>query len=279
MDRTPASLLRAARQQLDGREADWLLMHVTGLSGARLQLAADEPLDASTATAFRDLVSQRRGGTPLAYLIGTQPFRSLELTVDPRVLIPRPETEELVERALTLVPANGPASVADLGTGSGAIALALKSERPGWRVTAVEASADALAVARANADRLGLDVDWRHGCWFTPLSGQTFDLIVSNPPYVADDDPDLEADVATHEPAGALLAGADGLDAIRCIVAAAPAHLTDTGWLLLEHGHRQGEAVRAILSAAGFSAVRTHRDQQGLERCTEGCLRGDEDHG
>lgn len=274
MSGTPASLLREARKQLDGREADWLLMHVTGTSGVQLQLAADEPLDTATATAFHALVAQRRRGIPLAYLIGSQPFRSLELTVDGRVLIPRPETEELVEHALTLAPAGTAVRALDLGTGSGAIALALASERPAWSVAAVEAGAGALAVARANADRPGLRVDWHQGSWFAPLAGCRFDLIVSNPPYVAENDPDLDAAVAAHEPAEALLAGVDGLDAIRHIAARAPTHLASGGWLLLEHGHRQGEEVRDLLMTAGFDSVYTHRDHQGRERFTQGRLQG-----
>ncbi|MFV8834655.1 peptide chain release factor N(5)-glutamine methyltransferase [Aquisalimonas sp.] len=279
MSATPASLLRDARQHLDGREADWLLMHVTGVSGAQLRGAAEEPLDAATATAFRGLVAKRRSGIPLAYLIGTQPFRALELTVDERVLIPRPETEELVEHTLALAPAGTPVSVVDLGTGSGAIALSLASERPAWTVTAVDASTDALAVARANADRLGLHVDWHQGEWFAPLGGRRFDLIVSNPPYVAVGDPELDAAVAAHEPAGALLAGPDGLDAIRRIAAAAPTYLIPGGWLLLEHGHRQGQGTRALLTEAGFSAVDTLRDQHGRDRFTRGCLQGSDADG
>lgn len=279
MGSTPASLLREARNHLEGREADWLLMHVTGASGVHLQISADEPLDAAKVTAYQALVAQRREGVPLAYLIGTQPFRSLELTVDQRVLIPRPETEELVDHALALPPADSPVAAVDLGTGSGAIALSLAAERPGWTISAVDASADALAVARANGERLGLYVDWRHGEWLTPLNGRRFDLIVSNPPYVAEDDPELDAAVAKHEPAEALLAGVDGLDAVRHIAAHAPAHLTAGGWVLLEHGHRQGGAVRELLAAAGFDSVHTHRDHQGQERCTQGRMQGDRGNG
>lgn len=270
MSETATSLLREARRQLPGREGDWLLMHVTGADRATLQHDGDRPLTAEVTATFRRLVQRRLDGTPLAYLLGSQPFRTLELMVDGRVLIPRPETEELVERALTRHPADAPVRALDLGTGSGAIALAMAAERPHWMISAVEASRDALAVAQANGERLQLRVHWRAGDWFAPLTAQTFELIVSNPPYVAEQDPELAAEVAIHEPPAALRAGADGLDAIRIIAADAPRHLRPGGWLVLEHGYRQGGAVREALRKAGFTAVETTHDSQRQERFTEG---------
>ena len=215
---------------------------------------------------FGALCARRAAGEPLAYLTGTRGFHGLTLQVDARVLDPRPDTETLVDWALAL-PLPADARVVDLGTGSGAIALALAAQRPGWRVEAVDASADALAVARANATRLGLAVAFSEGAWLKNVSGH-YHAIVSNPPYIATGDPHLAA--LTHEPLRALASGADGLDDIRKIVAQAPDRLVSGGWLLLEHGHDQAAAVRALLSAAGFRDVQSRRDVPGIERCTGG---------
>lgn len=231
----------------------WLIAH------------GDDPLAAEIQTRFSRLLERRAAGEPYAYLCGQREFHGLELRVDTRVLIPRPDTETLVGFALEHM---GPEdAVLDLGTGSGAIALALKHARPASRVDAVDRSADALAVARANAGRLRLDIGWLHGSWFEPVTGR-YALIVSNPPYIATGDPHLPA--LAHEPITALVSGADGLDDLRQIVRLAPLHLKPGGWLLLEHGHDQGEAVRGLLAHHGFSAVQTRRDLAGRERCTGG---------
>ncbi len=239
-----------------GRTRAWLLAH----DDAALAPAQAERIAAA--------LRARADGVPLPYLTGTQVFCGLELTVGPGVLVPRPETEDLVRWALEVLAGRNAPAVADLGTGSGAIALAIRAACPQATVTAVDASAAALAVARVNGQRLGLAVDWREGDWWAPLAGQRFDLVVANPPYVAAGDPHLPA--LRHEPASALVSGADGLDDLRRIVAAAPAHLLAGGWLLLEHGHDQGAAVRGLLAAAGFADVATRRDLAGLDRCSGG---------
>jgi release factor glutamine methyltransferase len=219
---------------------------------------------------YRALIERRARGEPLAYLTGTREFWSLPVRVSRAVLVPRPETELLVERALALRAA--PAGrVVDLGTGSGAIALALASERPHWQITATDISSAALAVARANAAQLELArIDFRLGSWFVPLAAARFDLIVSNPPYVAADDPALEDPALAHEPRLALTPGADPLRCLREITRDAPQHLESGGWLLLEHGAAQAAAVRHELVLAGCRYVRSHRDLAGHERITEG---------
>ncbi len=209
---------------------------------------------------FLDFAERRRRGEPVAYILGRQEFYGLPFAVNPAVLIPRPETELLVELALQ----HDFSSVLDLGTGSGAIALAIKKHRPAARVVAVEASAAALEVAKRNGVALGLEVDWRHGRWFAGLEGERFDLIVSNPPYVAAGDPHLAA--LRYEPTSALVSGPDGLDAIREIVSAAPPHLVKGGWLFLEHGIGQDAAVRRLLEDAGLQDARTWPDLAGIPR-------------
>ena len=251
-------------------EAEILIAHVLAVARTRLWERPEEAVAPAAALAARDLARRRATGEPIAYLVGRRAFWTLELEVGPAVLIPRPETELVVEQALALLPA-GPARVADLGTGSGAVALALAAERPRWHVVATDSSADALGVARRNAERLRLGVDFRHGDWTRALRpDESFDLIASNPPYVAAGDPHLVGGDLPWEPRAALVAGADGLDAIRRLAPAAIGHLADGGWLLLEHGATQGDAVRGLLAGIGLHAVRTARDLSGLERLTLG---------
>ena len=249
---------------LDAREARLLLAEASGFSQASVLAFPERQLLAETEKSFKEFVSRRAKGEPIAYIIGRKEFYGVELAVNPAVLIPRPETELLVELALQ----RDFSSVADLGTGSGAIALALKQQRRSSRVVAIEASAAALEVAKRNALRLGLEVEFRHGRWFGPLAGERFDLIVANPPYVAAGDPHLAA--LGFEPRQALVAGPDGLDAIREIAQSAPAHLTPGGRLLLEHGQGQDKAVRALLEAAGLEEIATWPDLAGIARVTGG---------
>jgi release factor glutamine methyltransferase len=276
---TVRELLAEAASQLAPRavddaraEAEILLAHTLGCERARLWAWPEAAVPATVAARCRALVRRRAAGEPVAYLTGRRGFWTLELEVTPAVLIPRPESELLVEQALAMLPAHRPARVADLGTGSGAIALAIAAERPGWEVVATDASADALAVARGNASRLGLvHVAFRLGDWAEALRpDERFAAIVSNPPYVADGDPHLAEGDLPWEPRAALVGGPDGLDAIRRLVAAAVPHLEAGGWLLLEHGAGQGEAVGGILERAGLDGVRTVRDLAGLERVSGG---------
>jgi release factor glutamine methyltransferase len=266
------ALLDAQAQGLARIDAQLLLLHTLGRDpNDRAWLLAHDT-DALTdgqAACFVALCQRRAAREPVAYLTGTKAFYGLPLHVDARVLDPRPDTETLVEWALDVLKNIPRPQVLDLGTGSGAVALALQHQRPDAQVWATDASTDALAVAQANAQRLGLPVRFEAGSWFQPLPVEIrFDAIVSNPPYVATDDPHLSA--LTHEPLSALASGPDGLDDIRTIVAQAGQHLVHGGWLLLEHGHDQGAAVRALLAQAGFSAVSTRTDLAGLDRCSGG---------
>jgi release factor glutamine methyltransferase len=249
---------------IDPREARLLLAAATGFSEAAVVAFQEKELPAEAQTRFIDFASRRRTGEPVAYILGRKEFYGLDLAVNPAVLIPRPETELLVDLALQ----RDFSSVVDLGTGCGAIALALKKNRPKARVVAVEASAAALVVARRNAARHGLDIDFRHGRWFEPLEAERFDLFVSNPPYVAAGDPHLAQ--LRFEPSAALVAGADGLDAIREIARGAAAHLVPGGWLLVEHGMGQDPVVRELFSAAGLEAVSTWPDLAGIPRVSGG---------
>jgi len=249
---------------IDPREARLLLAQACGFSEAAVVAFAERRLPQDTENRFAELVSRRRSGEPIAYIIGHKEFYGLELAVNPAVLIPRPETELLVELALR----HAFSSVADLGTGSGAVALALKRHRPEAQVVAVEASAAALAMARRNSTRHGLEIRLVHGLWFQPLAGERFDLIVANPPYVAVGDPHLSE--LRFEPQAALIAGADGLDAIREIAREAANHLLPGGRLLLEHGQGQEEAVRGLLDAAGLEEIATWPDLAGIARITGG---------
>jgi release factor glutamine methyltransferase len=246
-----------------------LLAHVLARTRAWLFAWPEHVPEPAQADAFERLVEARASGTPVAYLLGRRAFWSLDLAVTPAVLIPRPETELLVELALERLPPDVACAVADLGTGSGAIALAIAHERPRARVRATDLGTDALAVARANAQRLGLaNVEFVCGDWCAALGDSCFDLIASNPPYIAAGDPHLARGDLRHEPVSALASGVDGLDAIRTIVATAPSHLLPGGWLLLEHGWDQAARVRELLVRAGLGAVQSARDVAGHERIT-----------
>jgi len=270
--------LTAARARLAGLadsdpdlDARVLLCHVLGRPATWLYAWPDATLDASQQAAYDALIGRRAGGAPVAHLTGRREFWGLDLQVTPGTLIPRPDTELLVETALALGGGRRDLRVLDLGTGSGAIALALAHERPGWRITATDASSDALAVAGANARAHHLAVRLLSGHWFDVLpAGERFDLILSNPPYVCDTDPHLARGDLVHEPRSALTAGSDGLDDLRHIVATAPAWLLPGGWLAVEHGAEQGEAVRRLCIAAGLDHVETRRDLGGRERVTLG---------
>lgn len=265
-----ASLRAAVARGLDRLDAQWLLLHALGRSldeRAWLLAHGDDPLDADALHRFQALCARRLDRVPLAYLTGWRGFHGLDLQVDGRVLDPRPDTETLVDWALALASELPTAAqVVDLGTGSGAIALALAARQPAWQVHAVDVSAPALAVARSNARRLGLRVGFHQGNWWTPLGGQRFDLALSNPPYIAVGDAHLPA--LRHEPRAALVSGPDGLDDLRRIVADAGAHLGPGAWMLLEHGHDQQAAVVGLLHAAGFEHIDHRRDIAGTVRCT-----------
>ncbi len=251
-------------------DAEVLAMHVCGLSRSELITRADTELCGTAGPRLEQLLARRMKGEPVAYLTGHREFWSLDLVVTPAVLIPRPETELLVERALALIPEDAAWTLADLGTGSGAIACALATERPRSRVIAIDASPDALAVAAENVGRLGLtNVELRHGEWCVPLGDTRCELIVSNPPYIADGDPHLAQGDVRFEPRAALASGADGLDAIRRIAEQARAYLRPGGWLLLEHGADQGPAVRTLLVQHGYSHTHSHHDLAGRARATE----------
>ena len=264
---TLAALLNRGLSRL---EAQRLVLHALGLPDhdrAWLLSHDSDAMPADAQTRLYALVQRYQSGEPMGYLLGYQAFYGLDLQVDSRVLVPRPDTEPLVDWALEVLTPYANAQVIDLGTGSGAIALALKANQPSLQVLAVDASANALAVARANSQRLGLDVSFLQTSWLDGVAG-LFDVIVSNPPYIADQDHHLAA--LTHEPHSALASGADGLDDIRKIIAQSHNHLKVSGWLLLEHGHDQAAAVRALLSDAGFEQVQSRQDLAGIARCSGG---------
>lgn len=254
--RLDAQMLLLHACQLPIHDRAWLLAH------------GDEVLSFETQARYLDFLQRRARLEPLAYITGVKEFFGLQLHIDQRVLDPRPETETLVEWALTCVADTSKPRIADLGTGSGAIALAIKHSRPDALVTAVDASADAIAVATANAQSLGLEIATYVGNWCAPLSYQSFDLIVSNPPYVAEGDAHLAQ--LTHEPISALVAGKDGLSDLRQIVTQATHHLKPGAWLLLEHGFDQAQAVQDILGNQGFVSVQSRPDLAGILRCTGG---------
>lgn len=266
-------LLREAQGRLGraGRlDAELLLAHVLGSQRSTLLAHGERTVAAADAVRYRKLIERRAAGEPLAYLTGVREFWSLDLTVSPAVLIPRPETELLVERVLELAgqPRTRPLRVLDLGTGSGAVALALASEAPSWSITGIDRSAAALEVARGNARRLGLErVEWLEGDWFDPVGRRRFDLVCGNPPYIRAGDDALAA--LRFEPRDALVSGAGGLEALHRIIADARAHLEPGGWLVLEHGADQAGAVSAALVAAGYARVVCRRDLAGHDRVSE----------
>lgn len=252
-------------------DAELLLEHVTGLSRSSFRAAPEREVPPEAGWSFQQLVKRRMQGEPVAYIRGQQAFWSLALEVTPDVLIPRPETELLVERALAQLAPDSDAHLADLGTGSGAVALAIASERPSVRIVGTDRSKAALEIAIRNASRLQItNVKFAHGDWLRPLAGQRFDVIVSNPPYVGETDPDLDPHVRKHEPIAALISGTTGLEALEHIAANASSYLNPAGWLMLEHGWKQGAPVREALVRNGFSHVRSHADLSGNERVTEG---------
>jgi release factor glutamine methyltransferase len=266
-------LLAAAAARIGGddarSEAEMLLAHALGRTRAWLFAWPEVVPDASLRDAFKRLVAARAAGEPVAYLLGRRAFWSFDLEVTPAVLIPRPETELLVEIALARLPGSRECAVADLGTGSGAIALSIARERPLARVLATDASTAALEVARANAARLGIgNIAFVQGDWCAALGEARFDAIVSNPPYIEAADPHLGQGDLRREPLSALASGTDGLDAIRSIIASAPGNLLPGGWLLLEHGWNQAGRVRELLSTCGLVHVGSERDGNGHERVT-----------
>ena len=264
---------RLASQRIDRLDARLLLEHVCGCRHADLIAHPERLLSAAQAAEFEALVARRESGEPLAYLVGSAWFGDLEFRVTPAVLIPRPDTEVLVELAVEWAKAFAAPRIVDLGTGSGIVAISLARRCPDAQVTATDVSAAVLDVARANAIRHGAAVHFVEGDWFAPLGDERFDVVVSNRPNVVEGDPHLHLNGLPFEPRGALtdgIAGGDGLACIRRIVAAAPAHLRAGGWLLMEHGYDQAVEVRGLLLAAGFIDVASWRDDAGIERVSGG---------
>lgn len=257
------------------RDLEILLGHCLDKPRTWLYTWPEVDVDGAAASEFLALLERRRQGEPVAYLTGQRDFWSLQLAVDDSTLIPRPDTETLVEWVLELQLSPG-AAVLDLGAGTGAIALAIASERPHWQVTGLDANADAVALALRNAASNGLQrVSFLQSDWFTAVAGTRFELLVSNPPYVDEVDPHLACGDVRFEPRSALVAGAGGMADIEHIIARAPEHLHPGGWLLLEHGYEQGSVVRERLRERGFTAVTTHHDLAGLERISGGCWHAD----
>lgn len=255
MDRLDVQVLLLWALGRERHDRAWLLAH------------GDDPLAEPASSRFAKAVARRQAGEPVAYITGLKAFHGLELAVDARVLDPRPDTETLVDWALELLVGRREPSIVDLGTGSGAIALAIGRVRADARIIGIDRSEDALVVAAENARRLGIGVHWRHGSWFDGLE-QSFDLAVSNPPYIREDDPHLAA--LRAEPRSALVSGADGLDDLRRLVSQAPARLNPGGWLLVEHGWDQAPSVRDLMRAQGFTQVQSRTDLAGIERCSGG---------
>lgn len=272
---TLEQILRQATQELatvspSARlDAEVLAMHVCNLSRTRLITQGTYVPNPEQVQRLRELLSRRQRGEPIAYITGRREFWSLDLHITPDVLIPRPETELLVEQALAYIPLHANWFVADLGTGSGAVALAIAQERPDCRVIAADISRSALAIAQENAKRLSIEnIEFRHGTWLEPFTGEVLDMIVSNPPYIAESDPHLVQGDVYFEPRLSLVSGADGLDAIRAIATGASSHLKSSGRLLLEHGSDQGGAVAQILHHHSYHAIQCHNDLAGLKRVT-----------
>lgn len=270
---TLGEALQLARGRIDSVDARILLREASGCSAATLIGFPERVLEAGSALRFVDWLERRERGEPIPYLLGQREFYGRLFRVTPDTLIPRPDTELLVERALQALgdAASEMPCVLDLGTGTGAIAVSLALEFPEAKVTAIDTSSAALRVAHDNAIALGAFVRCLHGSWFDPVSGERFDVIVSNPPYIAVNDRHLAEGDLRFEPPSALVAGSDGLDDIRHIVGAAPAHLQEGGCLLLEHGYDQADAVRTLLTAAGFERVQSWADLAGIDRVTGGC--------
>ncbi|XLZ68542.1 peptide chain release factor N(5)-glutamine methyltransferase [Massilia sp. SR12] len=253
---------------LDPVDQRILVCHALGISRTALITQSDRVLNAQEAASIAALLQRRHEGEPVAYIVGQREFFGLPFETTPAVLIPRPDTELLVELALERLPPRG--KVLDLGTGSGAIAVAIAHQRPDAGVTALDVSHEALAVATRNAQRNGAKVRLLHSDWYGAVAGEQFDLIVSNPPYIADGDRHLSEGDLRFEPSGALTDFADGLSALRTIIAGAPARLAPDSWLLMEHGYDQAAAVRELLSAAGYTEVQSWKDLAGIERVSGG---------
>jgi release factor glutamine methyltransferase len=276
---TIGEALSFAQRAIERFDAQYMLARLMGRSRASLIANLDTTLDAALANTYRDWVRQRADGRPVAQIVGVREFYGREFAIDAHVLIPRPETEILVEQALVRLsshfwpetPADTRLCLLDMGTGSGAIATTLALERPTLAVTAIDRSTDALRIARRNASQLGAQVDWLESDWYSALGDRCFHAIVSNPPYVAHNDPHLAQGDLRFEPRVALTdESEDGLGAIRRIIDGAPAHLYTSGWLLLEHGYDQAAAVRGLLDTAGFGQVESVKDLAGIERVTLG---------
>ncbi len=269
--------LLTTQLQLEGhsdapqREAEWLIEHITGQRQSLLIPNETVALTAHQAQQLTTLISRRIAGEPLAYVLGEQPFWTLNLKVDPAVLIPRPETELLVERTLHHLSKDRHDTLLELGTGSGAVALAIATERPNLHIVATDYSIAALNLARSNAALNNLsNIHFLHSNWFIDIPPQTFSVILSNPPYIAEDDPHVDQSVRNHEPHLALFSGSDGMNALRQIIHSSPSYLSEGGWLILEHGWQQAAPVREILESVGFSSVASHPDLTGHLRITEG---------
>ncbi|GLQ49499.1 peptide chain release factor N(5)-glutamine methyltransferase [Dyella flava] len=272
MHKVREALLTATQRLGDRVDAEILLAYALSKSRSWLIAHADDALSAEHASAYTVLVEQREAGEPVAYITGRRGFWSLDLEVTPATLIPRPETELLVELALERLPVDKAVKVLDLGTGTGAIALAIARERPRADVIATDASAEALAVAQRNAERHSIrNVSFALGDWLAPLGEQCFDVIVSNPPYIESHDPHLNQGDLRFEPINALASGEDGLNDIRRIIRDAGRHLLPEGWLLFEHGWNQGDAVCMLLRNASFAKVSTMRDLEQRDRVSMGC--------